>query len=196
MIYGYARVSSKDQNLATQLDQLKRYGVDKIVSEKITGVSNERKLNLLLDKLTEGDTLVVGRMDRLGRSTLQLLSLIEELKERNIDLVILSPNIDTRDEIFGKLFLTILSAVAEMERALIKEKQRNGIAIAKQEGKYKGRAKKYTSKHAGMSHAIELYKTNKYTVKEITEMTSVSRSALYRALKEQEEKKELAIIGS
>jgi DNA invertase Pin-like site-specific DNA recombinase len=158
MIYGYARVWAKDQNLATQLDQLKRYGVDKIISEKITGVAKQKpKLESLLETLTEGDTLVVTRMDRLGRSTMQLLELVEELNERNIHLVILSPNIDTRDEIWGKLFLTIMSAVAEMERNLIKEKQRNGIALAKEKGKYRGRVKKYHSKHAGMKHALDLF---------------------------------------
>ena len=132
--------------------------------------------------------MVVTRMDRLGRSTMQLLTLVEELNERNIHLVILSPNIDTRDEIWGKLFLTIMSAVSEMERSLIKEKQRNGIALALAEGKYKGRKKKYTSDHMGMKHALDLYETRKYSVKEICEITNVSRSSLYRELKKQEEK--------
>ncbi|MED3564446.1 recombinase family protein [Bacillus xiapuensis] len=195
-VFGYARVSSKDQNLDTQIDQLKRYGVEKIVSEKITGVAKQKpKLEDLLGNLKKGDTLVVARMDRLGRSTMQLLELVEELNERNIHLVILSPNIDTRDEIWGKLFLTIMSAVAEMERSLIKEKQRNGIAIAKEKGKYKGRVKKYHSKHAGMKHALDLYHSQNYTVKEITEITSVSRSALYRALNEENEKRELTQGG-
>ena len=99
------------------------------------------KLEKLLENLESGDALVVSRMDRLGRSTMQLLTLVEGLNERNIHLVILSPNIDTRDEIWGKLFLTIMSAVSEMERSLIKEKQRNGIALALAEGKYKGRRK-------------------------------------------------------
>ncbi|MGZ4159900.1 MAG: recombinase family protein [Neobacillus sp.] len=125
-------------------------------------------------------------MGRLGRSTMQLLKLVEELNSRNIHFVILSPNIDTRDEIWGKLFLTIMSAIAEMERSLIKEKQRNGIAVAKEKGKYLGRPKKFTSKHAGLKHALELYHSQNYTVKQITEITSVSRSALYRALKEEE----------
>ena len=189
MIYGYARVSSKDQNLATQLDQLKRYGVGKIISEKITGVAKQKpKLESLLESLKSGDTLVVARMDRLGRSTMQLLQLVEELNQKGIHLVILSPNIDTRDEIWGKLFLTIMSAVAEMERSLIKEKQRNGIALAKESGKYRGRVRKYSEKHAGMKHALELYHSGKYTVKEVCEITSVSRSALYRELKKQEDK--------
>ncbi|MFC0274995.1 recombinase family protein [Metabacillus herbersteinensis] len=150
----------KDQKLATQLNHLKKYEVDKIISEKITGISIQKpKLDKLLEKLQDGDTLVITRMDRLGRSTMQLLTLVDELRLRNIHLVLLSPNIDTRDEIWGKLFLTIMSAVAEMERSLIKEKQRNGVAIAKSQGKYKGRVKKYHSKHSGMNHALDLYRS-------------------------------------
>ncbi|MGF6949821.1 DNA invertase Pin-like site-specific DNA recombinase [Neobacillus sp. B4I6] len=188
MIYGYARVSSKDQNLDTQFAALSKFGVDEIVHEKISGVSKQRpELDKLLDKLESGDTIVVIRMDRLGRSSRQLIELVEDFEARNINLVILDMNIDTRTPT-GKFFLTIMAGFAEMERTILKEKQRNGIEIAKSKGVYEGRPKKYHKKHAGLKHAIELYKLNKYTVKEITGMTSVSRSALYRALKEQEEK--------
>lgn len=189
MIYGYGRVSAKDQNLATQIEQLERFGCEKIITEKISGVAkNKFKLDELLESMISEDTLVVTRMDRLGRSTTQLLNLVEELNARDIHLVIMSPNIDTRDHVFGKFFLTVLSGFAEMERELIKEKQRNGIEIAKRDGKYKGRKKKYTRDHMGMGHALELYHSGKKSVKEITEITGVSRSALYRELKKREEK--------
>jgi DNA invertase Pin-like site-specific DNA recombinase len=185
VIYGYARVSSTDQNLATQLEQLERYGVDEIFSEKVIGVAKKReKLDQLLEKLQSGDTLVITRMDRLGRSSKQLLDLVEEFKERNVHLVILSPNIDTRDEIWGKFFLTVMSAFSELERMIIKEKVRNGIAIAKRNGKYKGRLRKYTKNHAGLNHAIELYKTGNYTVNQICEITKISRATFYRRMKE------------
>jgi DNA invertase Pin-like site-specific DNA recombinase len=186
MIYGYARVSSTDQNLGTQLEHLNGFGVDEIVEEKITGVAKAKpKLDELIDSLVEGDMLVVARMDRLGRNTLQLLELVEGLSERNVHLVVMDMNIDTRTPT-GKFFLTIMAGFSELERTIIKEKQRNGIELAKKNGKYKGRLKKYTSKHAGMTHAIELYQTGKYTVKQICEITKVSRSALYREIQQRE----------
>jgi DNA invertase Pin-like site-specific DNA recombinase len=186
MIYGYARVSSTDQNLGTQLEQLQKFGVDEIVKEKITGIAKEKpKLDELIDSLVVGDTLVVVRMDRLGRNTLQLLELVEELSERKVHLVVMDMNIDTRTPT-GKFFLTIMAGFSELERTVIKEKQKNGIQLAKKNGKYKGRIKKYTQKHAGMNHAIQLYQGGKYTVKEICEITKVSRSAFYRELQERE----------
>jgi DNA invertase Pin-like site-specific DNA recombinase len=186
IIYGYARVSSTDQNLDTQIEQLKKYGVEKLISEKITGVSENKLLDQLLSKLTSGDTLVATRMDRLGRSTIQLLQLVEHLSNSNIYLVVLNLGIDTRTPT-GKFFLTIMAGFSELERTMIKEKQRAGIDLAKQKGKYVGRIKKYTEKHVGMKHAIELYNEKNKTVKEICEITKVSRAALYRAIKGKKE---------
>lgn len=183
MIYGYARVSHTDQNLDTQLGQLKNFGVDEIVHEKVTGIATDKKLNSLIESLSSGDTLVVTRMDRLGRNTVQLLQLVEELADKNVDLVILNMGIDTRLPT-GKFFLTVMAGFSELERTMIKEKQRAGIDLAKQQGKYKGRIKKYTGKHDGMNHAIELYKEGTKTVKQICSITKVSRSALYRQLEE------------
>lgn len=183
MIYGYARVSTQEQNLGTQLQQLERYGVDEIVQEKISGVAKDKpELDGLIELMQNGDTIVVTRMDRLGRSTLQLLELVEGFSERGIDLVILDLNIDTRTPT-GKFFLTVMAGFSEMERSLIKEKQRNGVELAKQAGKYKGRVKKYTDKHAGLQHAISLFQEGKHTVKQICEITKIGRSSLYRELK-------------
>ena len=184
MIYGYARVSAKDQNLATQIDELQRFGVDKLVSEKITGVAKKKnKLEELLLSLQPFDTLVVTRMDRLGRNTVQLLQLVEELQEREIYFVIMDIGIDTRTPT-GKFFLTIMAGFSELDRTMTKEKQRNGIALAKQRGAYKGRKKKYTASHAGMNHAIELRTNTDKTVKEICEITGVSEASFYRRWRE------------
>jgi DNA invertase Pin-like site-specific DNA recombinase len=184
MKYGYARISHSDQNLGIQFEQLNSHGVDEIVSETITGVAKEKpKLENLITRLQKNDTLVVTRMDRLGRNTIQLLQLVEEFIERGIHLEILDLGI-TPTSRMGKTFLTIMAALAENERELIKEKQRHGIQLAKQQGKYKGRLKKYTGKHEGMNHAIELYKEGNKTVKQICSITKVSRSALYRQLDE------------
>lgn len=186
MIYGYARVSTQDQNLDSQIENLTKYGVDEIVKEKISGVSKQKPLlDELLPKITSDDTLIVTRMDRLGRNTVQLLQLVEQLRERNIHFVILNLGIDTRTPT-GKFFLTVMAAFSELDRETIKEKQRSGIKLAKQKGKYRGRVKKYTDKHQGMNHAIELRKITDKTVKEICAITGVSQAAFYRKLREME----------
>lgn len=187
MIYGYARVSTKDQNLATQLEQLQEFGVEQIVSEKISGiVAKKNKLDALLLDLKDGDTLVVTRMDRLGRNTIQLLQLVEELQDLDVDLVVLNMGIDTRTPT-GKFFLTIMAGFSELDRTMIKEKQRAGIQLAKQKGLYRGRPVKYTTNHSGVKHALELRKTTNKTIKEISEITGVSQATLYRRLKERNE---------
>jgi DNA invertase Pin-like site-specific DNA recombinase len=186
MIYGYARVSAQDQNLATQLEQLNKFGVDQLVKEKVSGVIKAKpKLDELIGKLVSGDTLVITRMDRLGRNTIQLLELVEHFTDKNIYLVILDINIDTRTPT-GKFFLTVMAGFSELERTIIKEKQRNGVELAKKNGKYKGRPNKYTDKHDGMNHAVELFRSEAKSVKEICNITKVSRSALYRKLQELE----------
>lgn len=184
MIYGYARVSAQDQNLDTQIEQLLKYGIDKIVKEKISGVSQEKiELDHLLSQLIKGDTLVVTRMDRLGRNTIQLLQFVEHLRKKGVHFAVLNLGIDTRTPT-GKFFLTVMSAFSELDREMIKEKQIAGIKLAKQKGVYRGRIKKYTEQHAGMNHAIELRQQTKKTIKEICAITGVSQAALYRKLKE------------
>ncbi|AIY72937.1 TPA: recombinase family protein [Bacillus tropicus] len=184
MIYGYARVSAQDQNLDTQIEQLLKYGVDKIVKEKISGVSQGKiELDDLLSRLIKGDTLVVTRMDRLGRNTIQLLQFVEHLREKGVHFAVLNLGIDTRTPT-GKFFLTVMSAFSELDREMIKEKQIAGIKLAKQKGVYRGRIKKYTEQHAGMNHAIELRQQTKKTIKEICAITGVSQAALYRKLRE------------
>lgn len=183
MIYGYARVSATDQNLDTQLDALKRFGVDEIVSEKVSGVSkNKQALDSLITSLAAGDVLVVIRMDRLGRNTLQLLELVEQLEQKDVHLVILDMNIDTRTPT-GKFFLTIMAGFSELDRTMIKEKQRAGIELAKQKGKYKGRPKKYTENSSKMNQAMEWYEQGEKTVKEISNVLSIGEATIYREVK-------------
>ncbi|PEW80281.1 resolvase [Bacillus cereus] len=187
MVYGYARVSTQDQNLDTQIEQLIKYGVDKIIKEKISGVTKQKpELDTLLSKLTTGDTLVVTRMDRLGRNTIQLLQLVEQFREKDVHFAILNLGIDTRTPT-GKFFLTVMAAFSELDREMIKEKQHAGIKLAKQKGVYRGRVKKYTDKHPGMNHAIELRQTTDKTIKEICTITGISQAAFYRRLKEIEQ---------
>jgi DNA invertase Pin-like site-specific DNA recombinase len=140
-------------------------------------------LNQLLSKLVKGDTLVVTRMDRLGRNTKQLLELTEELEKRGIYLVILNVGIDTRTP-SGKFILTIMSACSELDRTMIKEKQQVGIAIAKRKGIYTGKKQKFNLQHDGIGRAIELHETTNKTVKEICKITNISIATFYRRWRE------------
>ncbi|MBY7115375.1 recombinase family protein [Bacillus sp. 17RED48] len=185
MIRGYARVSSNDQNLDTQIEALQKFGVEIIYQEKVSGVSEKRpELARLLDNLQIGDTVVVARMDRLARSLKHMLELVEDLERRNVHLVSLDYNFDTRTAT-GKMLFHIIGAVAEWERELLKEKQKAGLDIAKKKGVQLGRPRKYGNKHEGMDHAIELYTKGENTIRKICNITQVSRSALYREINKQ-----------
>jgi DNA invertase Pin-like site-specific DNA recombinase len=193
MKYGYSRVSSVGQNLDVQISKLQECGCDKIFKEKISGRNkdNRPEFKKLLETIKEGDTVVVTKLDRMARSTKDALEVIDLLNEKNVSLVVLNmggSELDTSTAI-GKLMVTVLSGIAEFEADMIKERQLEGIQLAKQRGVYKGRPKKYTEKHAGLQHAIELFNKrdeNKKTVDEICTITKVSRATLYRALREEE----------
>lgn len=192
MKYGYARVSSVGQNLTAQIRQLEEAGCNLVFKEKVSGRKKEEReqFNILLEKVQKGDTIVVTKLDRFARSTKDALSTIEYLNNKGISLIVLNmggDKIDTGTAI-GKLMITVLSGIAEFEADMIKERQLEGIEEAKKRGVYKGRPAKYTEKHRGLQHAIELFHnrdTNKLTVKEIEEITKISRATLYRAVKEQ-----------
>lgn len=179
MIYGYARISSSDQQFDSQLVLLEKFGCDEIVTETITGIAEEKKLNHLIASLKAGDTLVAVRMDRLGRNTIQLLELVEELEKKDIHLVLLDLNVDTRTNT-GKLFLTIMAAFSDLERKTLKEKQRVGIDAAKAKGKHLGRPRNWTK--AGLEEAIKMYQNHRI-ISEIEDITKVSKATLYRELK-------------
>ncbi|MGN4528483.1 recombinase family protein [Bacillus cereus group sp. MYBK44-1] len=180
MIYGYARKSADDQNLGIQIEELTRYGVDEIISESVSGVSEEKeKLDDLIERMVEGDTLVVTRMDRLGRNTRQLLTLVEELNKKNVYLVIKDMLIDTRTPT-GEFFLTVMAGFAQLERKNLKIKQMKGIKLAKQEGRHLGRPRKWTK--TGMEEAIRMY-LNDYPLAKIEEITNIGKTTLYRELR-------------
>ncbi len=187
MIYGYARVSSTTQSLATQVHQLTAYGCDPIYQEKISGRSlrHRDQFAALLHRLQDGDVLVVTKLDRFARSTQDALNTIATLTEKGVALVVLNMGgdmVDTATAI-GKLLMTVLAGIAEFEADLIRERQREGIAAAKVRGVYQGRPHTYTRHHKGATHALELFEardTNHLTVNDICAMTHVSRATLYR----------------
>lgn len=195
MIYGYARVSTADQNLARQIKTLEKAKCETIFKEKLSGATTERpQLNELLDIVEEGDTIIIHSLDRLARSTKDLLNIVEYLKNKGVALKSVNDSwLDTsNDNPFSELLLTIMGGLSEYERKVIKQRQKEGIELAKQKGKYRGRTKKYTKYHKGMQHALELYDRREKTVKEICEITKVSRSALYRAINEREKNKQIS----
>ncbi|WP_419873099.1 recombinase family protein [Candidatus Pristimantibacillus sp. PTI5] len=180
---GYVRISSGTQNKATQIEELKRNGVVEIREETITGVAkNKTVLETLIDELQYGDSIVVTRLDRLGRNASQLLLLVEQLADKGVNLIILDMHIDTGTRT-GKLFLTIMAGISEMERELIKEKQRAGVELAKQSGKYKGRMKRYTDNNPRLVQALKWYTEGQKTVKEIANILSIGEATIYRELK-------------
>ena len=178
--FGYARVSTDAQNLDRQLDALNNYGVDKIYNEKMTGTKRDRpELEKMLDRMTEGDTVVIESLSRLGRSTKDLIELVELFEERGVHLVSLKESIDTSTST-GKLLFTLISAIAQFERDTIADRTREGLKAARARGHFGGRPKFDEEK---VRQAIKLYNTNQYSLAEIEELTGVKKSTLYRRKK-------------
>ena len=180
-VFGYARVSTEQQNLDRQIDMLQKYGVDYLYNEKMTGTKRNRpELEKLLERLTEGDTVVVESLSRLGRSTKDLIWLMETFNTKGVNLVSLKESIDTTTST-GKLLFTLMSALAQFERDVLADRTREGLAAARARGRKGGR--RPIDKEA-VRKAVKLYKTNQYTVSEITELTGVRKTTLYKNLHE------------
>ncbi len=139
MHIAYIRVSTIEQNEQRQIEAMQRYGIDKWFIEKVSGKdTNRRKLQEMLEFAREGDTVHIHDFSRLARSTKDLLEIVEYLTQKGVTLISNKENIDTSTPT-GKLMLTMIGAINEFERMNLLERQREGIAIAKREGKYKGR---------------------------------------------------------
>jgi DNA invertase Pin-like site-specific DNA recombinase len=191
MLIGYARVSTDDQDFALQEDALNKAGCIKIFYDKMSGARAERPgLQEALDYLRDGeDTLVVWRLDRLGRSLKNLIEMMNLLEERSIGFQSLQETIDTTTS-GGKLIFQIFGALAEFERNLIRERTMAGLAAARARGKKGGRRKALDKEKT--QRLYKLYdETNadgsrKYAINEICEMMGISRSSLYRYLSQKE----------
>ncbi len=177
-VYGYARVSSLSQSTEVQRKLLEEAGCRVIREEKVSGKSLEGREELanLIDFITENDQLVVCKLDRLGRSTRDVLNLVHELEEKGASLKVLEPEIDTSGPM-GKMILTVLGMVGEMELNNLKERQRAGIELAKAKGVYKGRPK-------SLDHnKIKSMKAEGLGVTAIAKRLDCSRGAIYKALR-------------
>ncbi len=184
MLVGYARTSTFDQKagLASQERDLRAAGVEKIFREQVSSVGERAILRACLEFLREGDTLVVTKPDRLARSTAALLSIEAELSKRGIGLVVLSmggERLDNRNPT-AKLILTILAGVAAWEREIMLERQREGIAKAKAEEKYKGRKPTVQAKAV----TIRMMHASGVGPAVIARRLGVARSSVYRMLEQ------------
>ncbi|TIL35956.1 recombinase family protein [Mesorhizobium sp.] len=175
---GYARVSTIDQDLETQIAKLKAEGCGIIRSEKVSGASRDGRAELatIIDFLRPGDELVVTRLDRLGRDTRDVLNLIHECEQREAFVTVLDPHVSTRGEM-GHIVLTVLGMVAQMERRFIKERQLEGIEQAKRKGIYRG-----GTPRLDYQRVAELVRAN-IPVSEIAKTMKCSRMQVYRILK-------------
>lgn len=180
MIIGYARVSTTEQDTALQLDNLRQAGCEKIYQESISGISKIRpELDKCLDTLRAGDTLVVWRLDRLGRSLKDLVSIITDLELRNVGFRSVTEAIDTTTP-GGKLVFHIFAALAEFERTLIQDRTKAGLAAARARGRKGGRPPKLTQNQIKKAKAMLL--DPKMTKAEVARHFSVSRTTLNKAL--------------
>ena len=183
MLIGYVRVSTTDQNLDLQLDALKQVGCDKIFKDVASGAKNDRiGLADVLDYIRKGDTLVVWRLDRLGRSLRHLIDTINKINDQKSFFRSIQENIDTSTS-GGKLIFHIFGALAEFERDIIRERTKAGLEAARKRGRFGGRPKKMDDKKIALAKTLMADKSN--SINEICEILQVSKATLYRYLKKE-----------
>ena len=181
---GYARVSTTDQNMDRQLDQLKH--IDKLFQESISGVSKDRpQLKAMLDYIREGDIVVVTELERLGRNNQELTEIMNQIQAKGATLEVLNlPTLrgiedDNLRRLLNNLILELYKYQAQAERERIKERQAQGIAIAKTQGKYQGRKALFTEDDSRLKHAFELYLSGK-SDKDVAGLTGINERTFRR----------------
>jgi DNA invertase Pin-like site-specific DNA recombinase len=188
MKVGYIRVSTTEQNTARQEVIMENLKVEKLFREELSGKDTDRpQLKLMMDFVREGDTVVVESYSRLARSTKDLLDLVEKLNQKKVLFISEKENIDTSTP-QGRLMFTMFAGLAQFERECMLQRLREGIEIAKQQGKYKGRPKKK------LENFTELYasvKNDEISISKASKLLGVSRSTFYRKMKEHEDNSEI-----
>lgn len=188
MIIGYARVSTVDQNLNRQIDQLKEYGCERIYMEKITGTKRDRpELEKLLDQLRPGDTVVIAELSRLSRSVKDLFQIVDIIEHKGTDLISLKERWADTTTPQGKLMFTIFAGISQFDRDLTSQRTKEGLSSARARGKKGGRPKK---KNEDIETAITLYDSKNYSISKIKEKTGVSKTSLYRYLAKRKNEKD------
>ncbi|MGB8330438.1 MAG: recombinase family protein [Polyangiales bacterium] len=182
MLIGYARVSTDDQHLDLQNDALMAAGCERIYRDKASGAKAERPgLKRAFEDIRAGDTLVVWRLDRLGRSLKDLIRCAEDLEQRGAGLKSLHEAIDTNSS-GGRLVFHLFGALAEFERNLVRERTQAGLEAARARGRLGGRRK--TLDLEQRRHVVELYRSRQHTVKEICRLMGISKPTLYAYVEE------------
>jgi len=183
MLIGYVRVSTSDQNLDLQLDALKQVGFDTIYKDIASGAKSDRVgLTEVLKYIRNGDTLVVWRLDRLGRSLRHLIDTINQINGQGSYFRSLQENIDTSTS-GGKLIFHIFGALAEFERDIIRDRTKAGLEAARKRGKFGGRPKKMGDKKIALAKTLIADKSN--SLNDICKILQVSKATLYRYLKKE-----------
>ena len=179
----YVRVSTGDQNEQRQIEALEKYNIDKWFTEKVSGKNTKRpQLQAMLDYVREGDTIHIHDLSRLARNTKDLLEIVEKLEGKKVSLVSNHENIDSSTPT-GKLMLTMIGAIAEFERANLLERQREGIAIAKAEGKYRGGQVKRIDEEL-FNAEYKKYMAREISKAQLARNLSISRPTLDKLLKD------------
>ena len=184
MKVAYIRVSTEEQHEARQKEAMKGFGIDKYFIEKKSGKNADRpQLQALLEFVREGDTVYIHSLDRLARSTQDLLNIVEQLQAKGVELHSDKEAIDSNTPT-GKLMLTMIAAINQFERENLLERQREGIAIAKEQGKYKGR--KHTRPEA-WEEAYSKYKAREIkSVSELAKVLGISRPTVYKLIEQEQ----------
>lgn len=184
MKIGYARVSTNDQNLDLQLDALKAEGCEKIYFDKISGSKAERpELSKLKESLRKGDTVIVYKIDRLGRSLKHLIETISEFDEQGVSFKSITDPIDTTSA-QGKLIFNIFASLSEFERELIRERTNAGLRSARARGRIGGRPKGLSPQAEDKARICEsLYKEGRLSANDIAKNQGISKGTLYRYLR-------------
>ncbi|MCI0922690.1 recombinase family protein [Sphingobacterium rhinopitheci] len=184
MKIGYARVSTKDQNLDLQIEALQKAGCEKIFEEKISGSTKNRpELDKMIEQFRSGDELYVWRLDRLGRSLKHIIDLVLSLSEKGIIIKGLADGVDT-STINGRLFLNLMASLAEYERELIRERTKTGLQSARARGRLGGRPKGYSKEAISKLLLMRsVYKDVKKSPEEIYTALSLTRATFYRYAK-------------
>ena len=184
MKVGYVRVSTIEQNEERQIEGLEKHGIEKWYMEKVSGKNMDRpELQRMLSEVQNGDTIYIHDFSRLARSTKDLLEIVEMLGNKGVNIVSNKESFDTNTNT-GKLMLTVFAAIYEFERVNMLERQAEGIAIAKREGKYKNCGRKKKDLADGYEDLIQQYVDGDITKVQLAVMLNVSRPTLNRILEE------------